>query len=108
MPEGRLLTEEELDTLIEQLGEGAGARAKRRRETEKMSITEMEVEIEEVQGKIKKRRSKGVSRVPLMLTFLCLTGNMAEGFTAYDCSNRSNIVESYSLLEPDVCANMGK
>jgi hypothetical protein len=35
-------------------------------------------------------------------------GNVVEGFTAYDCSNRSNIVESYSLLEPDVCANMGK
>jgi hypothetical protein len=73
-----------------------------------MSITEMEMEVKEVQGEIKKRRSKGVGRVPLMLTFLCLLGNMAEGFTAYDCSNRSNIVELYSLLEPDVCANMGK
>jgi hypothetical protein len=31
-----------------------------------------------------------------------------EGFTAYDCSNRSNIVEAYLLLEPDACANMGK
>jgi hypothetical protein len=31
-PEGRLLTEEELDSLSEQLGDGAGARAKRRRE----------------------------------------------------------------------------
>ncbi len=29
-------------------------------------------------------------------------------FTAYDCSNRSNVVESYSLLEPDACANMGR
>jgi hypothetical protein len=28
----------------------------------------------------------------------------AEAFTAYDCSNRSNIVESYLLLEPDACA----
>ncbi len=31
-----------------------------------------------------------------------------EGFTAYDCSNRSNVVEAYSLLEPDACTNMGK
>ncbi len=31
-----------------------------------------------------------------------------EGFTTYDCSNRSNVVEAYSLLEPDTCANMGK
>jgi hypothetical protein len=25
-------------------------------------------------------------------------------FTAYDCSNRSNIVKSYLLLDPDACA----
>ncbi len=39
---------------------------------------------------------------------LCLSGQAVEGFTAYDCSNRSNIMESYSLLERDICANMGK
>jgi hypothetical protein len=39
---------------------------------------------------------------------LCLSGRAVEEFTAYDCSNRSNIVESYSLLEPDAYANMGK
>ncbi len=33
---------------------------------------------------------------------------MVEGFTAYDCSNQSNVVEAYTLLEPDACANMGK
>ncbi len=27
---------------------------------------------------------------------------------AYDCSNKSNVIESYSLLEPDVCANSDK
>ncbi len=37
-----------------------------------------------------------------------LSGDAVEGFTAYDCSNRSNVVESYSLLEPDACANMGR
>jgi hypothetical protein len=39
---------------------------------------------------------------------MCLTGSFVEGFTAYDCSNRSNVVEVYSLLEQDACANMGK
>jgi hypothetical protein len=73
-----------------------------------MSIAEMEVEVEEVREDIKNRKLKGVGRIPLMLTFLCFTSNVAEGFTASDCSNRSNIVESYSLLEPDMCANMGK
>jgi hypothetical protein len=33
---------------------------------------------------------------------------LVNAFTAYDCSNRSNIIESYSLLEPDPCANTGK
>jgi hypothetical protein len=42
------------------------------------------------------------------MLFLCTSGHPVEGFTAYDCSNRSNIVEAYSLLEPDACANMGK
>jgi hypothetical protein len=104
----RLQTEEELDDLSEQLGNGSGARAKRRGEIEKMSITEMEAEIEKVEEKIKRKRLGGVGRLPMVLILLCLAGNVVEGFTAYDCSNRSNVVESYSLLEPDVCANMGK
>ncbi len=106
--EGRLLTEEELDSLSEQLGDGEGARAKRRKEIEKMSIKEMEAEIEEVKGSLKRRKVKGTGSLPLVVTLLCLMSSQVKGFTAYDCSNRSNIVESYSLLEPDVCANMGK
>jgi hypothetical protein len=39
---------------------------------------------------------------------MCLMVSSVDGFTAYDCSNRTNVVESYSLLEPDTCANMGK
>jgi hypothetical protein len=35
-------------------------------------------------------------------------GGPVNAFTAYDCSNRSNIIESYSLLEPDACVNTGK
>jgi hypothetical protein len=35
-------------------------------------------------------------------------GGPTSTFTAYDCSNKSNVIESYSLLEPDVCANTGE
>jgi hypothetical protein len=35
-------------------------------------------------------------------------GGPAIAFTAYDCLNRSNVVESYSLQEPDASANTGK
>jgi hypothetical protein len=107
-PRNRLMTEEELDDLSEQLGDGAGARAKRRREIERMSAAEMEAEAEEVQEEIRRRKGKRASRLPLVLMLVCLSGQAVEGFTAYDCSNRSNIVESYSLLEPDTCANIGK
>jgi hypothetical protein len=37
-----------------------------------------------------------------------LVGGPAEAFTAYDCTNRSNVVEAYSLLEPDACASLGR
>jgi hypothetical protein len=107
-PRNRLMTEEELDDLSEQLGDGVGARAKRRREIEQMTIAEMEAEAEEAQEEVKRRRGRKVSQLPLVLMLLCLSGQAVEAFTAYDCSNRSNIVESYSLLEPDACANMGK
>jgi hypothetical protein len=73
-----------------------------------MSIARMEAELKGVGKEIRRRRSMGASRLPLMLMLLCLSGQVVEGFTAYDCSNRSNIVESYLLLEPDACANMGK
>jgi hypothetical protein len=46
-----------------------------------------------------------------MLIILGMIGGQskfAEGFTAYDCLNRSNIVESYLLLEPDACAASDK
>ncbi len=107
-PKDRLLTEEELDGLSEQLGDGVGVRAKRRREIERMSIAEIEAKAAEVQEEVKRRKGRKASRLPLVLMLLCLSGQAVEGFTAYDCSNRSNIVESYSLLEPDVCTNMGK
>jgi hypothetical protein len=108
LPTDRLMTERELDNLSKQLGDRFGARAKRREEVGQMSIAEMEAEFEGVQEEIRRRRSKGASWLPLMLMFLCISVQAVEGFTAYDCYNRSNIVESYSLLEPDACANMGK
>jgi hypothetical protein len=106
-PTDRLMMERELDNLSEQLGDGFGARARRWEEVGQMSIAEMEAELEGVQEEIR-RRSMGANQLPLMLMFLCISGRAVEGFTTYDCSNRSNIVESYLLLEPDACANMGK
>jgi hypothetical protein len=60
-PKVRLLTEEELEGLSEQLGDGVGAWAKRRREIERMSIAEMEAEVEEVQEEIKRRKGREAS-----------------------------------------------
>jgi hypothetical protein len=108
LPMGRPMTEGKLDNLSEQLGDGLGARARRREEVERMSLAEMEAELRGVQEEIRRRRNVGAGWLPLMLMLLCISGHPAEGFTAYDCSNRSNIVESSSLLEPDACANMGK
>jgi hypothetical protein len=42
LPADRPLSEKELDTLSELLGDGIGARAKRRREIEQMTVEEME------------------------------------------------------------------
>ncbi len=95
------MTEEELDDLSKQLGDGTGARAKRRREIERMSAAEMEAEAGDVQEEIMRRKGRRVSRLPLVLMLLCLSGRAVEGFTAYDCSNRSNIVESYLFRTED-------
>jgi hypothetical protein len=109
LPAGRPMMEGELDMLSEILGDGAGSRAKRRREGEEMTIEEMEAELRETKVKIRKRRRAGTGLLPMPLALLmCLMVSSIEGFTAYDCSNRSNVVQAYSLLEPDACANMGK
>jgi hypothetical protein len=91
LPTGRLMTERELDDLIEWLGDGLGARARRREEVERMSLAEMEAELGGVWEEIRRRRSMGASLLPLMLVLLCLSEQAVEGFTAYDCSNRSNM-----------------
>jgi hypothetical protein len=113
------MTEEEIEDLQWQLGDfgpasGFGSRGKKRSQQEviDMTIEETEAEIQETNEAIRKRRRRGLGLMlkPLwMLTVLaCFTGSPAAAFIAYDCSNRSNVVESYSLLEPDACANMGR
>jgi hypothetical protein len=109
LPVGRPMTEREIDDLSERLGDGVGGKAKRSREIEEMMIEEMEAEIRETNALIRKLRRRGVGllQMPLVL-LMCLLVMPVEGFTAYDCSNQSNVVESYSLLEPDACANIGR
>jgi hypothetical protein len=95
LPVDRPMSERELDTLSELLGDGIGARAKRRKEIEQMTLEEMEAELGEVQAEIKRWRRAGNGWLPLTLVLLlCFTGQMVEAFTACDCSNQSNIVEA--------------
>ncbi len=119
LPVGRPMTDEEIEDLQWQLGDfgpvgGYGSRGKKRSQQEvtDMTIEEMEAEIQETNEAIRERRRQGLGLMlkPLwMLTMIaCLTGNPAVAFIAYDCSNSTNLVEAYSLLEPDTCANMGK
>ncbi len=80
LPADRPMTEKELDTLSELMGDGIGARAKRRREIEEMTLVEMEAELGEVQAEIKRRRRAGMGWLPLTLVLLlCFTGHPAEG-----------------------------
>ncbi len=112
------MTEEEIENLQWQLGDfgptiGYGSRGKKRnKDVIDMTIEEMKAEIQETNEAIRKRRRRnsGLMLKPLwMLTvFACLVRTQVAAFTAYDCSNRSNVVKSYSLLEPDACANMGR
>jgi hypothetical protein len=112
------MTEEDLEDLQWQLGDfgpagGYGSRgAKRWKDPIDMTIEEMEAELEETNEAIRKRRrgNLGLMLKPIwtLMIVACLAGGPAAAFTAYDCSDQSNIVESYSLLEPYACANSGK
>jgi hypothetical protein len=118
LPVGRPMTEEELEDLRWQLGDfgpagGYGSRGKKRHQDPiDMTIEEMAAEIEETNEAIRKRRrgNLGLMLKPLwILTIIaCFVGEPVAAFTAYDCSDRSNLVESYTLLEPDACANSGR
>jgi hypothetical protein len=76
-----------------------------------MQLETMEAEVE-VEKTLARRRGAtrpcGLGSLPLVLTVKCLMGGQASSFTAYVSSNRSNVIESYSLLEPNAYANTGK
>ncbi len=112
LPIGRPMTDEE----IEDFGPANGYSSRGQKRTQQdlidMTIEEMEAELRETNEAIRKRRRRtpGLTLKPLwILTMVaCLAGSPAEAFTAYDCTNWSNVVEAYSLLEPDACANIGR
>ncbi len=112
LPEGRPMTEQEIEDLQWRLGDfgpagGRGGRGRKRSQQDviDMTIEEMEAELQETNKAIRKRRRRtpGLMLKPLwMLTVIaCLAGSPVEAFTAYDCTNPSNVVEAYSLLEPE-------
>jgi hypothetical protein len=118
LPADRPMTEKEIEDLQWQLGDfgpasGHGSRGKKRsKDVIDMTIEEMEAEIQETYEVIRKRRRKSLGLMLkslwMLTAFACLIRSPVAAFTAYDCSNRSNVVESYSLLEPDACASMGR
>jgi hypothetical protein len=119
LPQGRPMTEQEIEDLQWRLGDfgptdGRSSRGWKRSQQDIIDVTieEINAELQETNEAIRKRRRRtpGLTLKPLWaLTALAyLAGNPAEAFTAYDCTNRSNVVEAYSLLEPEACANTGK
>jgi hypothetical protein len=77
-----------------------------------MTIAEMEAELAETNEAIRKirRGNLGLMLKPIwtLMIVACMVGGPVAAFTAYDCSDQNNVVEAYSLLEPDACANLGK
>ncbi len=108
---GKFMREKERDLLSEKLGDGIGARAERR-EIEEMGEEDIQAEIrrteetvrERVEASGSKNQRSGLGSLPLNMVILCLVGGQVDAFTAYDCSNKSNLVEMYSLMEPAACA----
>jgi hypothetical protein len=101
--EGRRMNEGERDLLSEKLGDRIGARAKRRKEIEEMGEEAIGIEIKKMEETLRERvtvtglgsQKSGLWSLPLAMTILCLIGGQASAFTTYDCSNKSNIIESY-------------
>jgi hypothetical protein len=114
-PDRASMSEMEQDRICEEIGDEPGARAKRRKEIEDMSEEDIETEIkrteaamtERVESAARRKQGLDVGRLHWIMIVLGLIGGQsrpAEAFTAYDCLNRSNIVEYYSFLEPGACA----
>ncbi len=63
-----------------------------------MTIEEMEAEIQETNETIRKRRRKTpgaglmLKHLWMLTVFACLVRSPVAAFTAYDCSNQSNVV----------------
>jgi hypothetical protein len=117
--ESRPMTEQEIEDLQWRLGDfgptdGRGSRGRKRSQQDviNMTIEEMEAELQETNEAIRKRRRRtpGLTLKPLwvLMALAYLAGGPVEAFTAYDCTNRSKVVEAYSLLEPDACAKLGR
>ncbi len=105
LPVGRPMTDEEIEDLQWQLGDfgpanGYGSRGRKRTQQDviDMTIEEMEAEIRETNEAIrqKRRRTPGLMlKLLWMLTVVpCLAASPAQAFTAYDCTNMSNVVEA--------------
>jgi hypothetical protein len=84
---------------------------RRREEIEDMEEGAIETEIKKMEEALRKRdrlagprsQRSGLGSLPLTMAILCLVGGQVSAFTVYDCSNRSKLIESYSLLEPNAC-----
>jgi hypothetical protein len=108
------MSEGERDLVSEKQGDGIGAQAKRRKDIEEMGEEAIGAEIKKTEETLRETVGASGSRSQrsgfgsLSLTMAVLLGGQVSAFTAYDCSNSSNIIESYSLLEPDACAASDK
>jgi hypothetical protein len=52
----------------------------------------------------RKEEQVGWEQTTMYVAVLGIVRKGTNAFTACDCFNRSNVVELYSLLEPDACA----
>jgi hypothetical protein len=116
VPEDRLISEDERDRLSEELGDGFRVQAKRNKEIEGMNQGAIGIEIKKTKEALREwvgvARSRswgsGLRSLSLTMAILCLVGGQVNAFTAYDCLNRSYIIESCLLLEPDTCGASDK
>jgi hypothetical protein len=99
---------------MKKMGDEPAARAKRRREIEEMSEKDMLVEIKKTQADVRervdcacqRRKESSLGKLPvamMMLRLVVMQSRLADAFTTYDCSNRSNIVVVFGAGTRCVC-----